>query len=320
MSRAAAVCFAFLFCTSALAAPKKPPAKKRPPNLSQADAVCGLKMNGAGIPTKQSVYDCAIRLSKLKQVDPCFALVAINNESNDGVPGELSVGYDENQGNGFSGLCSFPKNAKKPRQCSGQNNDAQNFDGSREDLGLDFQRFSRGLGVMQVTIAKFTKGAPAGSWQAWCKSGVPSISLNGGCFVARDLIDAYTGIAAGVETLRIHGAARGAAVQAVWAGYAGGEKHVHDLETSSNKNEKRNGDAARTSINKRTAQVNTCKASGLKSVLQPPNRCRGDAPLPTTLCLAESAKEKKAGRLGYDCKAPCNPQFRHPIDPANLPR
>ncbi len=72
-----------------------PPPEGTPPPASSGEG-CTFAMNSLGIPTKQSIYQCAIKLSNDAGLHPCFAVVALNNESWDGLPN--AIGYDENAG------------------------------------------------------------------------------------------------------------------------------------------------------------------------------------------------------------------------------
>ena len=245
---------------------------------ASAASTCSFTMNRFGIPNWESMYKCGIQLSKEHGIDPCWAVVGMQHEN--GMTGRYSIGYDE----GHNG---------------------EKYDESKPDLGLDFGHRHYGLGPMQVTLFPQYKGI-LGTMK-WCKPGVPSIELEGACYVAQGLVTPLRGIRAGVLAYKKCGAA-GGNPSVVWP-CVGGKKSVAEFKDPK----------VRKEINSRIADTQACLGSkDVTKSLKRSTRCRGDAPISQKACRAESAALEKAGRLGYACDQGCVDILPWPVKNAQL--
>jgi len=271
-------------------------------------------------------------MAKKHGISPCWAVVGFNWESKDGMPN--SIGYDELAPNNSvqtkNGICSFPKGGTA--KCGGkQNNDYLNLDGTKEDLGLDW-RYSRGLGMLQVTIFPKSKSNAGlkGQTAYWCNENTPSIMLppNGGsCFTARDLMSPTKSIEAGIILLKMKIGSGGGDIYKVWNNWGGPALSLPcaDDNTLCKRNDAIY--AARTEEVKKCLDVTKApNAPVLVNFMRGATRCRGDAPLSVKACKAENERIAQNNRNlppdqqqpPYSCNAGCSPSQNYPIKSSQL--
>jgi hypothetical protein len=195
---------------------------------------CTFELNELKIPTKESIYKCAIKVADEVGIPPCIMVITLNHESWDGLPN--AVGFDEDAPSGIprlpflrSGKYSYPKDGsngfavpKIPPECNAKNlksqnksdseitsilaqcdaaknsritnNDIKNFDPTQEDLGFAGWKSAYSRGIGLMQITIFKS--------SYCQAGVPSKKYAGICYTARDFLDPYISLKAGALQLK----------------------------------------------------------------------------------------------------------------------
>ncbi len=293
-----------------------PPANAPKGNKWTADK-CTFDLNQFKLPTQESIYKCAIKIAQELGVEPCIAVVIINNESWAALPN--AVGYDENAPNGIprlpflrSGKYSYPKDGSNgfspppgiPPECGKAalkaqgysddaivdiidkcdtarnskiyNNDAQNFDPTKDDLGLTWGAYSRGVGLMQTTI--FGKSS-------WCQGSTPSAKIGTECFTAGQLVNPEVNIRAGLLEVKAN---MNLGLEGMYKAWNQSKAYNQRL----------------------VAQTQSCMTSGRNPLefMKSTNICRGDVPLSKSGCKEEAARRKEANKTAApdDIKASVN--------------
>ena len=277
------------------------PTPDAPKGNSVQSGPCTLELNSLKIPTKESIYRCAILVAKEVGLHPCVMVVILNHESWDGLPN--SIGFDENAPNGRprldflrSGRYSYPKDPpekftppdippvckRKELEAKGmeegliketiakceaaanspiKNNDIKNFDPTKPDLGFTW-RYSIGVGLMQTTIFK----------SSWCNGG-PSWKPPGSkeCYTPQQLLDTYTGLKAGALELKANS---NKGLEGMFKAWNQSESYYKGL----------------------TRETETCIQSNIDAIhfMLGPLICRGDfEPYSVKACKAENKEREK---------------------------
>ncbi|MDQ7814602.1 MAG: pilin [Patescibacteria group bacterium] len=220
---------------------------------------CKFKMNSVGIPTLESMVECAVIISKRLGLNPCYAIVAMNYETGGlALPG--IIGHDEyvyavgqldrflgtnppdrslvhywvSAGRAYleSGVTykdvKFPKCTKTcgKGECS-----------TGEELQASIQNYKnckasapRNDDVPDPSKTdlgldwRFSHGIGPGQTTLFsksCNKDIPSKSFGGICFTAQQLNEPYAGIWTSLVILKEAGAGDPGDVDRAWAGYAG---------------------------------------------------------------------------------------------------
>jgi hypothetical protein len=209
-------------------------ASEAPDGKTWQSETCTFELNELKIPTKESIYKCAIKVANEVGIPPCIMVVTLNHESWDGLPN--AVGFDEDAPSGIprlpflrSGKLSYPKDGsagfsvpKIPPECNAKNlksqnktdseiasilalcdaaknsritnNDIKNFDPTQEDLGFTGWKNAYSRGIGLMQITIFKS--------SYCQAGVPSKKYAGICYTARDFLDPYISLKAGALQLK----------------------------------------------------------------------------------------------------------------------
>ncbi len=221
---------------------------------------CTFKQNAVGIPTLESMVDCAITISNKFGINPCYAIVAMNYETG-GLALPNIIGHDEDNyavGNINGFLTSDPINrdllyfwvdagrkylesGKKfkeatfspcsqtcgPKQCNTPEDlkaSVQNYKSCMDTAGRNNDRpidpSKPDLGLDW----RFSHGIGPGQatiFKNWCQKDQPSVSIKGVCFTVKQLVDPYGGLYAMLWILKSDGAGNPGDPNKVWAAYAG---------------------------------------------------------------------------------------------------
>ncbi len=155
------------------------PSVELKPGGTLVNGECTFQLNQAAIPTADSIFECAVKVSKSIGINPCYLATVLNRETSMVMPNSIS--HDENANNKWADrkladdspspnptrikfltdaqiFSNYIKSPQGPKftvtdpwiENKTMNDDYADF--SKSDLGLD-PRYAHGGGLTQITVA-----------------------------------------------------------------------------------------------------------------------------------------------------------------------